>query len=81
MTWHVFFGFLVKTPAMQMTVPAIKNVDWKKIADQFPYDRKFVHLGASQFMVAHPFHVQKAIEHYGAGSMRACSLYADALAL
>ncbi|HYO23228.1 MAG TPA: aminotransferase class V-fold PLP-dependent enzyme, partial [Flavisolibacter sp.] len=39
-------------------------IDWKKITDLFTHDKKYIHLGASQFVASHPKHVHEAIAKY-----------------
>jgi isopenicillin-N epimerase len=40
------------------------NIDWQKITELFAHDKKYVHLGASQFVVSHPKHIHEAIDKY-----------------
>jgi isopenicillin-N epimerase len=43
---------------------SVKQPDWKQVMALFNYDRSYVQLGASQFVVSHPQLVQEAIERY-----------------
>jgi selenocysteine lyase/cysteine desulfurase len=38
--------------------------DWKQVMSLFSYDRSYVQLGASQFVVSHPKPVKEAIDRY-----------------
>jgi selenocysteine lyase/cysteine desulfurase len=40
------------------------SLDWQAVRDLFEYDKKFVQLGASQFVVSHPKPVRDAIHKY-----------------
>jgi isopenicillin-N epimerase len=40
------------------------NIDWEAVGALFSYDKNYIHLGASQFVVSHPKHVQEAIESF-----------------
>lgn len=40
------------------------NINWQQITELFKHDKKYVHLGASQFVVSHPKHVHEAIDEY-----------------
>src|SRR5215213_7650468 len=38
--------------------------DWKQVMTLFNYDRSYIQLGASQFVVSHPKPVREAIDRY-----------------
>ncbi|HEX8314709.1 MAG TPA: aminotransferase class V-fold PLP-dependent enzyme [Flavisolibacter sp.] len=46
------------------SMQSYQAINWKEITELFAHDKKYTHLGASQFIVSHPKHVHEAINKY-----------------
>ncbi|HYH16195.1 MAG TPA: aminotransferase class V-fold PLP-dependent enzyme, partial [Flavisolibacter sp.] len=52
------------SPISKSKLDEVKQPDWKQVMSLFNYDRSFIQLGASQFVVSHPQPVREAIDRY-----------------
>jgi isopenicillin-N epimerase len=64
LTGGIPFSYASYHKEKKMSSAKSNEINWEELTRLFSYDRQYIHLGASQFVVSHPKPVHEAINKY-----------------